>query len=267
MRPRQKPSTERMLPTIREGYEELVYDMNQANSLHTPSQPQLQPQPQALSTQDYFRSICKLACPAFGQSEPDMDILTVGFLDSIGPCLRLPRTREKEPSSRQPLFQTASVSLQVENQESRGQKECRNPGRVAPSLEESSAKARLSASDPLEVLYGHGDTFYLAAQRSNQRKRRDAPQSGSKAQPMLRADSFPTIKPYSPQTECKRSCPELCLKDSASLEECPLKEEHIPTAVPALSWEPHAPPDSGSSSGSEKGVQFQTHTRAVPLDR
>ncbi|XP_062309453.1 uncharacterized protein LOC134013763 [Osmerus eperlanus] len=266
MRPHPRPQTKRALPTIREGYEELVHDMNQANSLHTPTQPQAQPQFHPLSTQDYFRSICQLACPAFGQSVPDLDILTVGFLDSLGPCLRLHRPRETTPSPRQPLFQTATVPLQDEgpSQDCRAQRESRNQGRLASSLGESPTATRLHVPDPLEVLYGHGDA--LAARRSPQRRWRDAPPLGSEAQSRLRAESFPTMTCSSSQTQRKSSCPELCLKDTPPLEGRPM-EERRDTAVPTLSWKPQGQPESAPCSGNGMSIRARTHTHAVPLDR
>ena len=263
MRPHPRPQTNRALPTIREGYEELVHDMNQANSLHPPTQSQAQPQFHPLSTQDYFRSICQLACPAF---VPDLDILTVGFLDSLGPCLRLHRPRETTPSPRQPLFQTAIVPLQEEgpSQDCRPQRESRNPGSLSSSLGESPTATRLHVADPLEVLYGHGDA--LAAQRCPQRRRRDAPALGSVAQSRLRAESFPTMTRSSSQTQRKSSCPELCLKDTPPLEERPT-EEHRDTAVPTLSRKPQGQPESAPCSGNGTSISARTHTHTVPLDR
>uniref|UniRef100_A0A672ILQ2 Uncharacterized protein n=1 Tax=Salarias fasciatus TaxID=181472 RepID=A0A672ILQ2_SALFA len=68
MRPRSKLLSKRRttLPTIREGSEEAVRDLNEANTLHTHSQ--------AVSSEDYLLSICHLAHPTFATravSQPD----------------------------------------------------------------------------------------------------------------------------------------------------------------------------------------------------
>lgn len=61
MRPRSRLLSKRrlLLPTIREGAEEAVKELNEANSLHT----------SAVSSDDYFLSICHLAHPTFPARE------------------------------------------------------------------------------------------------------------------------------------------------------------------------------------------------------
>ncbi|KAA0720263.1 hypothetical protein E1301_Tti012297 [Triplophysa tibetana] len=117
MRPRSRLLAKRGLPTIREGYEELVQDLNQTNSQHT-------------TTQDYFLSICHLARPTFPLHEPDYDILSIGPLDSPKPCLRLHRLRQHL----QPPQANTSTS---DVQQPQKVKEIRCP------------------TDPLEYLYSH----------------------------------------------------------------------------------------------------------------
>ncbi|KAM9741698.1 uncharacterized protein ACNS7B_012698 [Menidia menidia] len=59
MRPRSRLFSKRrlVLPTIREGAEEMVKDFNEANTLHNCDRGQ------AVSSEDYLLSICHLACP------------------------------------------------------------------------------------------------------------------------------------------------------------------------------------------------------------
>ena len=115
MRPRSRLLAKRGLPTIREGYEELVQDLNQTNSQHT-------------STQDYFHSICQLARPAFPLHEPDRDILSLGTLDSPKPCLRLHRLRQPLPVQLQQPLATASSSPTIQPPQSEETEQARAQG-------------------------------------------------------------------------------------------------------------------------------------------
>lgn len=137
MRPRSRLLAKRGLPTIREGYEELVHDLNQTNNQH-------------IITQDYFHSICQLACPAFPLHEPDRDILLLGTLDSPKPCLRLHCLRQTFPLQLQQHHATSNSACtkqpfqrqEAEPEQSRGP--------------EQSGQDSPGSADPLEYLYGHG---------------------------------------------------------------------------------------------------------------
>lgn len=160
MRPRSRLLAKRGLPTIREGYEELVQDLNQTNSQHT-------------STQDYFHSICQLARPTFPLHEPDRDILSLGTLDSPKPCLRLHRLRQ--PLSLQlqlPLAMSSSVPTSSQqpspHREEAEQEQAHGPEQGGPD--------HPGSADPLEYLYSHG-----GATASSTRRGRPGPDSQRKS--------------------------------------------------------------------------------------
>ncbi|XP_051960712.1 uncharacterized protein LOC127628075 [Xyrauchen texanus] len=182
MRPRSRLLVKRGMPTIREGYEELVQDLNQTNSQHT-------------TTQDYFLSICHLARPTFPLHEPDCDILSIGPLDSPKPCFRLhslrqhlqtpqPHTSRKEQNIARPA---PSEPLQAQApKEGNG---CRGDGP--------------GPADPLEYLYSHRGALALSTRRGSIPPRRP------------RSDTFPGVS-SSPDTHRKGSCPELCLAETVT---------------------------------------------------
>uniref|UniRef100_W5LSH6 Si:dkeyp-72g9.4 n=1 Tax=Astyanax mexicanus TaxID=7994 RepID=W5LSH6_ASTMX len=160
MRPRSRLLAKRGLPTIREGYEELVQDLNQTNSQHT-------------STQDYFHSICQLARPTFPLHEPDRDILSLGTLDSPKPCLRLHRLRQ--PLSLQlqlPLAMSSSIPTSSQQPSAHREKAEQEQ---AHGLEQGGPEHPGSA-DPLEYLYSHG-----GATASSTRRGRPGPDSQRKS--------------------------------------------------------------------------------------
>ncbi|XP_062868097.1 uncharacterized protein si:dkeyp-72g9.4 [Trichomycterus rosablanca] len=133
MRPRSRLLAKRGLPTIREGSEELVHDLNQTNSQHN-------------SAQDYFHSICQLAQPTFPLREPDRDILSIGTLDSPKPCLRPHRVRQLV----QPLTPSSSPCTSQPPKEDNTQ-----PAASEPVKTQGSEQDRFSSTDPLEYLYGY----------------------------------------------------------------------------------------------------------------
>ncbi|XP_035382639.1 predicted GPI-anchored protein 58 [Electrophorus electricus] len=186
MRPRSRLLAKRGLPTIREGYEELVQDLNQTNSQHT-------------STQDYFHSICQLARPTFPLREPDCDILSIGTLDSPKPCLRPPRLRQ--PLRLPPPPAAASAGNPVAQPPGGEEEEPAGPASressPAQGPEQGGAEGPGSA-DPLEYLYGH---------------RAPAARRGSIPPPRrARSDSFPRLG-SAPDAQRKGSCPELRLAE------------------------------------------------------
>ncbi|TSL04393.1 hypothetical protein Baya_4073 [Bagarius yarrelli] len=136
MRPRSRLLAKRGLPTIREGSEELVHDLNQTNSQHS-------------SAQDYFHSICQLARPTFPLHEPDRDILSIGRLDSPKPCLRPHRLRQFAHPLINPVNNPTTQSHTVETL---------GPPTSEPDQAQSSEQDRPTSTDPLEYLYGYRDT-------------------------------------------------------------------------------------------------------------
>ncbi|XP_019903448.1 uncharacterized protein si:dkeyp-72g9.4 isoform X2 [Esox lucius] len=241
MRPRSRPQAKRGLPTIREGYEELVQDMNQANSRHLPHHGQAQ----SLSTHDYVLSICQLARPTFPQSEPDCDILAMGSLASLRPCLRLHRLRNPAPPH-QPLNSQVGHRPQLKQENSRG--ECSGLEReVCVGSGRSSPRGVPSVSDPLEYLYGHGEALFSTTlhSHSSQGWRNEGRGSNRhRQQPQIHTDSFPGMCSL-PPTQRKISCPELSLVDPADLEkptsdpaqpQTVSSEQQKPDASSSLSW-------------------------------
>lgn len=97
MRPRSRLLSKRrlLLPTIREGAEEAVKELNEANSLHT----------SAVSSDDYFLSICHLAHPTFPAREAShygRPCLHADAADQICPSVE-PREEDLGGAGRDPL--------------------------------------------------------------------------------------------------------------------------------------------------------------------
>ncbi|KAF7697277.1 uncharacterized protein si:dkeyp-72g9.4 [Silurus meridionalis] len=174
MRPRSRLLVKRGLPTIREGSEELVHDLNQTNSQYS-------------SAQDYLHSICQLARPTFPLHEPDRDILSIGRLDSPKPCLRPHRLRQLA----QPLSCTVDTSTT--------KVEVAGPSSSKPEQAQSSEQDCPTSTDPLEYLYG-----YREAESSSSATRRGSI-------PLHRARSVPCP---GLDVKNKTSCPDLRIPDS-----------------------------------------------------
>ncbi|KAJ8405497.1 hypothetical protein AAFF_G00319700 [Aldrovandia affinis] len=211
MRPRSRLLAKRRLPTIREGYEELLQDMNQANSYHAPHHTRQD----ALSSEDYLRSICQLAQPTFPLQEPDRDILTLGPLEALKPSLRLARLSAPTRPS------TPTVCSHLEEQ-MRDKVGLRNFSdiTVPDAVRQNHGRDGChSAPDPLEYLYGHLGTPASSTCLSRDTKgrlseggvsREVGDRLGSHSLP--RANSFPLL--CSPrQAYRKSSCPEIILED------------------------------------------------------
>lgn len=186
MRPRSRLLAKRGLPTIREGYEELVQDLNQTNSQHT-------------TTQDYFLSICHLARPTFPLHEPDYDILSIGPLDSPKPCLRLHRLRQhlQPPQAHTSAVQQAQKETEIK---------CAPSEPMQPQVSEEDNGCRSDGpgpTDPLEYLYSHRGALASSTTRGSIPSRRP------------RCDTFPCLS-SAPDTQRKSSCPELCLAEAVT---------------------------------------------------
>lgn len=177
MRPRSRLLAKRGLPTIREGSEELVHDLNQTNSQHS-------------SAQDYFHSICQLAQPTFPLHEPDRDILSIGRLDSPKPCLRPHRLRQLAQPLTCPADTSTTQSPKVEA-----------PGPSSSEQEQAQGSEQdcPTSTDPLEYLYG-----YREAEASSSSTRRVSI-------PLRRARSVPCP---GLDVQNKSSCPDLRLPES-----------------------------------------------------
>lgn len=207
MRPRSRLLAKRGLPTIREGYEELVQDLNQTNSQHT-------------TTQDYFLSICHLARPTFPLHEPDYDILSIGPLNSPKPCLRLHRLRQHlQPT--QPCTSTSSDCAVQQPQREKEITKCATSEPLQSQAPEETNACRADGphpTDPLEYLYSHRGS--LAS----------TPRWGSIPPHRPRCDTFPCLS-SAPVTQRKSSCPELCLAETGTsatvLQRSPLNRKKL----------------------------------------
>ncbi|XP_030001230.1 uncharacterized protein LOC115427022 isoform X2 [Sphaeramia orbicularis] len=183
MRPRSRlPSKRRLLlPTIREGTEETVRDLNEANSLHITGNNQ------AVSSEDYLLSICHLAHPTFPSRE----------LDVIHHRLRPSRLSASTPS-------TFGLDLREEAHVEDMQQE------DSKQLNGKLLFGCYGQSDPLEHLYGHPSNL-SGGIRGAFVEGRFTRSSGRvwEGQARSRAHSIPRAS--SPDRPCQRksSCPEL----------------------------------------------------------
>ncbi|KAK7130870.1 hypothetical protein R3I94_016124 [Phoxinus phoxinus] len=208
MRPRSRLLAKRGLPTIREGYEELVQDLNQTNSQHT-------------TTQDYFLSICHLARPTFPLHEPDCDILSIGPLDSPKPCLRLQRLRQHLQS---PLPHTSTSNDQTVEQAHKEKETTRSApseplqAQAAPEEDNGCRDDVPSPADPLEYLYSHRGELALPTRRGSIPPRRP------------RSDTYPCCSSPADAPR-KSSCPEICLAETVTaatvLQRSPLSRKKL----------------------------------------
>uniref|UniRef100_A0A096M090 Uncharacterized protein n=1 Tax=Poecilia formosa TaxID=48698 RepID=A0A096M090_POEFO len=125
MRPRSRLLSKRriMLPTITEGMEEMVKDLNEANTFHFADNSQ------GVSSEDYFLSICHLARPTF----PARDVF--------------PQNQE---AVQQRLIATALSPLEFRlNEEENGS------GSLQTEEKKLNGELMCCNSDPLEYLYGN----------------------------------------------------------------------------------------------------------------
>lgn len=127
-----------MLPTIREGMEERVKDLNEANTLHFPDNSQ------GISSEDYFLSICHLARPTFPTGDvfpPNLNAFQQNAVEQriIGTALSPLEFSLKEETSGTDL-------LPVEEKKLDGELMCCN-------------------SDPLEYLYGNQNNLLALSGR------------------------------------------------------------------------------------------------------
>ncbi|XP_028272497.1 uncharacterized protein LOC114442870 [Parambassis ranga] len=132
MRPRSRLLSKRglMLPTIREGTEETVRELNEANTLHIAGHSQ------AVSSEDYLLSICHLA-------HPTREVFPNSFhtqqQDAVQQRLRPPR-----------LSGPALTTFEFNPKEG-----VHGTDAQQGEEEEKSGGLMFANSDPLEYLYGH----------------------------------------------------------------------------------------------------------------
>lgn len=218
MRPRSRLLAKRGLPTIREGSEELVHDLNQTNSQHS-------------SAQDYFHSICQLARPTFPLHEPDQDILSIGRLDSPKPCLRPHRMRQLS----QPLTcPVDTFTIQSTNMET--------PGHSSSETEQAQCSEQdcSTSSDPLEYLYG-----YRESEASSSSTRRSSI-------PLRRVRSVPCP---GLDVRYKSSCPDLRLPESVP---SPIVPQRSPLSRKKLDGAKVDGSSSGWRAKSSRSMDKQT---------
>ena len=187
MRPRSRLLSKRrlLLPTIREGTEETVRDLNEANALHFD---------QAVSSEDYLLSICHLAHPTFPTRDTSPYNSHTRQLDAVHQRLRLSR-----------LSGTPSATLGFDPAEE-GHVIDMQLGR----WKELDGELTFGNSDPLEYLYGHQDNLPGGVRgtfgEGRFRKQHGGIQEG---QARARAHSIPHASSPDLSRQRKSSCPEL----------------------------------------------------------
>ncbi|XP_051275560.1 uncharacterized protein si:dkeyp-72g9.4 [Dicentrarchus labrax] len=189
MRPRSKLLSKRrlLLPTIREGTEETVKDLNEANTLHIAGHDQ------AVSSEDYLLSICHLAHPTFPTREVSPNNINARQLDAAHQRLRLSRLSGTPSSTFEftPTEEAHGIDIEGEGKQ----------------LDD---EFMYGNSDPLEYLYGHQNDLSGGVRRAFV-EGRFIRQRGSiwEGQARSRAQSIP--RALSPDLPCQRksSCPDL----------------------------------------------------------
>lgn len=178
MRPRSKLLSKRRLtlPTIREGTEETVRDLNETNALHSRGP--------AVSSEDYLLSICHLAHPTFATRDA---------------------TAASLPRPGGTALSTSELNLEPD----------RKVTDVPPEEEGDAGSApAFGCSDPLEYLYGrHGDASSLpdGVRKAPAEGRRFVRQHGRGWESRARARAHSVPRASSPDfpRQRKSSCPEL----------------------------------------------------------
>ncbi|XP_020502166.2 uncharacterized protein si:dkeyp-72g9.4 [Labrus bergylta] len=187
MRPRSKRLSKRrlLLPTIREGSEEVVRDLNEANSLI------ISGQCQAVSSEDYLLSICHLARPTFPSGDSSTYVSSQQ-LEAVHQRLRLSRITEAASNTFQSNPNEEAHDILQKEQE--GKNDELMSGR----------------SDPLEYLYGH-QSNHLGSMRRAFNEERFERHHGSveEGRARTRAHSIPHASSPDVPQQRKSSCPEL----------------------------------------------------------
>lgn len=201
MRPRSRllAKTRLVLPTIREGTEETVRDLNEANTLHFAAHGQ------AVSSEDYLLSICHLAHPTFPTRDVSPDNFHARQQDTV---------QQRQRPSR--LSGTSLTTSEFSPKEEEHATDLQQG-----EWKELNSELMFGSSDPLEYLYGHQNN--LTALAGGVRKafveERFVRQHGSAwdGQARTRAHSIPHASSPDFPRQRKSSCPELHTSTNASV--------------------------------------------------
>ncbi|XP_042349774.1 uncharacterized protein si:dkeyp-72g9.4 [Plectropomus leopardus] len=196
MRPRSRLLSKRtlLLPTIREGTEETVKDLNEANTFHIPSHSQ------AVSSEEYLLSICHLAHPTFPTRDASQDYIHTRQMDAGHQRLRLSR-----------LSGTTLTTCEISPTE-----EAINKQHVKEK--ELNGKLMFGNTDPLEYLYGHQNNPSGGVRRAVV-EGRFIRQHGNiwEGTARSRAHSIPRASSPDLPRQRKSSCPELHTSTNTSI--------------------------------------------------
>nr|XP_020478215.1 uncharacterized protein LOC109973169 [Monopterus albus]XP_020478216.1 uncharacterized protein LOC109973169 [Monopterus albus] len=189
MRPQSRPLSKRrlLLPTIREGTEETVRDLDEASTAHITSHGH------SVSSEDYLLSICQLAHPTF----PTRDVSPNNI-----------RTRQPDAVHHRPtlsrLSGTTSTTFEFKPAE-----KAHAINAQQEQEKELNSKLMFGNSDPLEYLYGHQNNLsggvrgaFVEGRFVRQHRHIWGGQAFS------RAHSFPPASNLDLPHQCKSSCPE-----------------------------------------------------------
>ncbi|XP_044061389.1 uncharacterized protein si:dkeyp-72g9.4 [Siniperca chuatsi] len=197
MRPRSRLLSKRrlLLPTIREGTEETVRDLNEANTLHIAGHGQ------AVSSEDYLLSICHLAHPTFTTRDVSPYNIHTRQLDSVHQRLRLSRLSGNLTTFE---FSPTEETHATDMQQGEGK--------------ELIGELMFGNSDPLEYLYGHQNNISGGVRRAFV-EGRFIRQHGStwEGQTRSRAHSIPRASSPDLPHQRKSSCPELHTSNDTSI--------------------------------------------------
>ncbi|KAG7230257.1 hypothetical protein INR49_024361 [Caranx melampygus] len=201
MRPRSRLLSKRrlLLPTIREGTEETVRDLNEANALLISSHSQ------SVSSEDYFLSICHLAHPTFPTRDVSPDNINTRQLDAVHQRL----LRHSGTTSNTFEFNPTEEAQAIDAQQGGEEKEL-------------GCELMFGNADPLEYLYGHQNNL-SGGVRKVFVEGRFTRRHGSiwEGQVCSRAHSIPrTSSPDLPRQR-KSSCPDLETSTNTSAPICP----------------------------------------------
>ncbi|KAM4732414.1 uncharacterized protein FYW61_008181 [Anableps anableps] len=188
MRPRSRLLSKRtvVLPTIREGMEEMVKDLNEVNTFHFADNSQ------GVSSEDYFLSICHLARPTF----PARDIFPQNL-----------HSRQQETVQQRLIGTTLSPLEFSLNEEANG------TGLLQVEEKKMNGELMCCNSDPLEYLYGNESNLQALSGRVRKAfvKGRLVGQHGDilEGQARSRANSIPHTSSPDLPFQHKSSCPEI----------------------------------------------------------
>lgn len=192
-----------LLPTIREGTEETVRDLNEANTLHITGHGQ------SVSSEDYLLSICHLAHPTFPNRDVSPHSIPTRQPDAVHQRLRLSR-----------LSGTSSTSFEFNPREKEHAIDVPQPGEE----DKLNGKLMFGNSDPLEYLYGHQNNLSGLSTCPSEGMRRafidgrfkrynGSPWEG---RARSRANSIPDASNAGLLRQRKSSCPELLTSNNTS---------------------------------------------------